>query len=248
MTQPRIWRAYHPHPREGTGALVVLDETEPHHVIRALRLRAGEPLSLFDGAGQEWRGRIVRCDGDAVHVELIEQDTEPVEPELALHLFQGACRPERMDWVVQKATEVGIRSVTVMRFERAEGALVTDRRLQRWRRIAVEAAKQCERRMVPGIDAQDQLPAADPGEPPSLLLDTGHQARSLGDVVTAFTPSIRLAVGPESGFSPGEADALRESGWQSAGLGPRTLRTESAGLVAAAILLHRWADLGPASP
>ena len=240
----RVWRAYHPHPFEGAGTIVALDEAEAHHVVRVLRLRVGEPLALFDGRGQEWRGRIDRCGDDGVHVELNDERTDSVEPELELHLFQGTCRPERMDWVVQKATEVGAWSVTVVRFEQAEGPPATDRRLQRWRRIAIDAAKQCGRRQVPEIDDRDELPAAGAGEPPSLLLDTGSRAVSLGDLITEAPPSIRLAVGPESGFSPGEGGRFREAGWLPAGLGPRTLRTETAGLVAAAILLHRWADLG----
>jgi len=239
------WRAYHAElPREA-GARVRLDPAESHHVWRVLRRRPGDRLDVFDGVGHEWAGVIEGGGPRALVVELRSELTDAVEAPLAIVLFQAACRPERMDWVVQKATELGVDEV------RPLGALAPRRgggagRLGRLQRIAVESAKQCGRRRLPRIDPVDELP-----EPPStvlaLLLDERKDAIPLGDLLAGPAPeAVWLAVGPESGFAQDEVARGCARGWRRAGLGPRTLRTETAGLVAAAIVLHHWGDVGRA--
>jgi 16S rRNA (uracil1498-N3)-methyltransferase len=241
----RIWRVHHPHTVSGAGADVWIDSAEAHYVARVLRLREEEPLWLFDGRGREWIGRIVEVERERVRVEIEGERTDAVEARLQLTLFQGLCRPERMEWVIQKATEIGVSAVRLLASERAERVRVTPKRLERWRRVALEACRQCGRRVLPSVDPADELPEAAGIDGPALVLEPGFGVRPLGDHAPESPPSaIWLAVGPESGFSPDEIERFRGAGWRAAGLGPRILRTETAGLVAASILLHRLDALG----
>ena len=246
----RLWRVHHPELPHVVGATVELDAAESHHVARVLRLRPGEALAVFDGEGREWCARILALDGPAVALRLEAPVEERVEPELAVTLFQGACRPERMDWIVQKATEIGVAAIAVVATARAEG-VPSERRLERWRRIALEACKQSGRRRLPGIEDRPALPTVPPRGPAAWLLDVASDAPALGEAVAATSSAavargVWIAAGPEAGFEPGEVEAAVRAGWGRAGLGPRTLRADTAGLVAAAILLHLRGDLGAA--
>jgi 16S rRNA (uracil1498-N3)-methyltransferase len=241
----RTWRVYHPHELPGAGAVVSVDAEEAHYVVRVLRLRPGEPLALFDGRGREWVGRLVESAARGVRVELERERLDPIETPLPVTLLQGLSRPERMEWVIQKGTEIGLAGVLAVRTERCERLRGTGRRLERWRKVALEACRQSGRRRLPEVDLLDALPAAGDGEALALLLQPGAEAASLAASCPAEPPSaVRLAVGPEGGFSAAESARSVESGWRGVHLGPRILRTETAGLVAASILLHRWADLG----
>jgi 16S rRNA (uracil1498-N3)-methyltransferase len=240
----RLWRAFHG-AGGAPGVEVVLEDEEAHHVLRVLRLHAGEPLSVFDGQGREWLGAIVRAGSGEVVVRLEEERTDHVEPALPLLLVQGLCRPERLEWVLEKATEIGARAIALASCERSEGPVPSPERLARWRRILLEACKQSGRRRIPDLFGPMPLrEAAALGTGTRVVLQPG--ARPLAEVVPARPDAVALAVGPQGGFSEEEVDGLRGAAWATASLGPRVLRTETAGPVAAALLLHCWGDLGNA--
>ena len=238
----RLWRAHHPDlPADPVGQTIELSREEAHHVLRVLRLSEGATLTLFDGQGREWSGSLAHAGSGRATVLVSEEVLSIVEPVVEVVLFQGLCRADRMDWLVQKATEVGVTEIRPLRCRRAEGR---PPRIDRWQRIAVEACKQSGRRRVPSILVVDDLP--DPAAPdrPALLLDPGA-ATGLGRLLERRRPEgVWLASGPESGFEETECASWVDRGWQAASLGPRTLRAETAGLVAATILLHGWGDLG----
>lgn len=241
----RLWRAHHPGLAAEVGAEVELSREESHHVGRVLRLGPGERLSLFDGAGREWDAVIVPSPAPRVVVRLERERVDRVEAPLDVRLYQGLCRPDRMDWLVQKATEVGVAAIHPVATARAEAWRGSERRLERWRRIAVEAAKQSGRRRVPEITPCPDLPAAGPAGPLSLLLSPDPRSRPLGLALGQRSPGpVRVAVGPEGGFDAEELARWSDAGWLAASLGPRTLRAETAGIVAAALILHAWGDLG----
>jgi 16S rRNA (uracil1498-N3)-methyltransferase len=232
---------------EERDAIVRLDSHESHHVRRVLRLREGDVLSVFDGAGREWSAVIEGVAEGRVELRLASPLEGEVEPEVDVALYQAVCRSQRMEWVIQKAVELGVAAIHPVPAERAEARPPSASRLDRWRRIALEACKQCGRRRCPAVVPVDAPPAAEPGVLP-LLLDPDDKAAPLGDVLNgAQVRRVWLAVGPESGFSDGERGRFRDLGWQACGLGPRTLRTETAGIAAAAIVLHRLGDLGRGS-
>jgi len=243
---PRRWRLYQPDLPDTPGAEVEVGPEESRHARKVLRLRAGEAVAVFDGDGREWAARMLDPDGPRVRLRLEEEILEPaVEPSLELALFQASLRPDRMDWVVQKATEVGVSSIRPFLSERAEQQRIGDERLRRWHRIAVESCKQCGRRRLPRIEPVEGLPPPPSADTSALLLHPSPEARPLADRCPA-TPPTRcwLAVGPQGGFSPEEIATLQARGWKSTTLGPRILRADTAGVVSAAILFHRWADLG----
>jgi 16S rRNA (uracil1498-N3)-methyltransferase len=246
----RTWRIHHPELPAFAGASFDLTGDEARHAVRVLRLRAGERIAVFDGRGSEWHAAIERCDRGRVTVKLETPVTGVVDPALEIVLFQGLCKPDPMAWLVQKATEVGISAVLPFISGRAGRLAVTEQRLARWRRIAVEACKQSGRRRVPRVEVCQALPVPPTPGPLGLLLDPEPGAMPLADHCAALAGpprSVWLAVGPEGGFAPGEVASWVEQGWRRAGLGPRTLRADTAGLVAASILLHRWSDLGSGS-
>jgi 16S rRNA (uracil1498-N3)-methyltransferase len=242
----RLWRLYHPDLPERPGSLVSIGADDSRHALKVLRLREGKEIALFDGSGREWLTRMVGSERGRVTVRLEHEVREPaVEAPLALVLFQALLRPERMDWVVQKSTELGVAAIHPFPSERAEPRGPGTRRLERWRRIAVESCKQCGRRKLPRIEPVDELPPAAGGESPALLLQAGPGSRRLSVLCEGSPPeAVHLAVGPQSGFAPDEVASHVGAGWIRVALGPRTLRADTAGVIAAAILLHRWADLG----
>jgi 16S rRNA (uracil1498-N3)-methyltransferase len=244
----RLWRAYRASLPSRVGARVELGPEESHHVRRVLRLEAGEMIAVFDADGREWLATLLPAESEGVVVQLAREVRQDVEPPLEVTLYQALGRSQQVEWVIQKATEIGVAAVHPLRTRRSERFPVRPQRMERWRRIAVESCKQCGRRRVPLIDGCDELPAAEPGSL-ALVLDPGGAAPPLASHLEALdegAPPARvlLVCGPESGLDDGEIAAWCDAGWQRAGLGPRILRAETAGIVAATIVLNRWGDLG----
>jgi 16S rRNA (uracil1498-N3)-methyltransferase len=225
---------------------VDLHGTAANHVARVLRLRAGDALILFDDAGGEYAAKVVSLGRDTVRVAVGEY--LPINRESPLHvtLAQGISRGERMDVVVQKATELGVWRIipllterTVVRLNDAQAA----NRLRHWRAIATAACEQCGRNHVPEITAPMSLQeflVSDLPEGLRLLLnpDGRLKARNLptGDAAT-------LLIGPEGGLSDAERTAAGAAQFQGLSLGPRVLRTETAALAALAIIQQQLGDL-----
>ena len=252
-------------PEVFAGDLVRLDGGLAHQLARVLRVRSGERLILLDGSGPE---RVVEV--TSVSPKLVEglvRETRPSlsEPRLRLALYQGLVMREKLEWVIQKGTEVGISELVPVACERSHalrGEAVDERRLERWRRIATEAAEQSGRGAVPAV--RPPLPFADALAEavvagPTLVAWEGERARSVRDglrmVLDTQTggpeaasfdrPRLSLFVGPEGGFSPREVAMAVDGGALTVSLGPRILRTETAGPVLAALALYEAGELGP---
>jgi 16S rRNA (uracil1498-N3)-methyltransferase len=244
----RIWRVHHADLEGVAGSRLRLSPEEAHHVRNVLRLERGESLRLFDGKGLEWQAVVSGLSKDGVEVELGRPLSSSVESPLRIEFYQGLCRHDRMELVIQKGTELGLASIHPLSCERAEIRGVKAGRLERWERIAIEAAKQSGRSFLPLIAPVEELPESGEGDPLGLLLSVGEETEPLGDILARESRRpVRLAAGPESGFSDGEIDRWAATGWLKTGLGPRILRAETAGLAAAAIILHLWGDLGSRS-
>jgi 16S rRNA (uracil1498-N3)-methyltransferase len=226
------------------GATVTLDPEESHHVARVLRLKRGDPLSVFDGAGREWAATIEELARDRVTVLAGAELSDRVEAPLRIVIFQALVRPEKLEWVLQKGTELGVAAFRLIASERVEAPPPSPSRLTRYARILLESCKQSGRRDVPGLAVGD---LETPGEGVvAIVLALAEGTATLGEVLAGPAPSeVWLAVGPEGGFTDDEIAGLTARGWRAASLGPRVLRTETAGAVAAAIVLHKWGDLGP---
>lgn len=238
----RVWRAYAASLAADPRQVLVLSAEESRHLLQVLRLRPGERVAVFDGRGREWLGTLLAPENDAARVRLDEEVATPIEPRLQVTLFQGVCRPAALDWAVQKATEIGVAAILPLASARSE-RLPEGARIARLARVALEAAKQCGRRVVPRIEPCAELPAP-PAGVPALLLDPEPGSEPLRAHLECEPPrAVWLACGPEAGLAPQEVAAWHRAGWRRAALGPRILRAETAGIVAAAIVLHRWGDL-----
>jgi 16S rRNA (uracil1498-N3)-methyltransferase len=225
---------------------VDLDGTAARHVARVLRLRTGDALILFDNAGGEYRATVVAFGRDTVRVAVGEYLPTQRESPLHVTLAQGVSRGERMDVVVQKATELGVSRIvpllterTVVRLNQSQAA----NRLRHWRAIAIAACEQCGRNRVPEITApmglQEFLVSGLP-EGQRLLLnpDGGLKARDL-----PASDAVTLLIGPEGGLSDAERTAAGAAQFQALSLGPRILRTETAALAALAVIQQQLGDL-----
>ena len=243
-------------PEAVQGERVRFDAAEAHHLRRVLRLRAGALVEATDGAGRVYRVRLMALDPGGAWGAIEAASCPAAESPCAITLAQAWLKGDRMRWLVQKATELGVARIIPVESARAvrrpgqAGAPPGDR----WQRIAREAVKQCGRVVVPVIDSPRPLAAVlaeaphhdaawlfapDGGEPlDAMARATGHPARML------------LLVGPEGGFAREEVDQAREAGLRLVSLGTRVLRGESAGLTAVALCQYLFGDLGraPAAP
>ncbi|MCY1290602.1 Ribosomal RNA small subunit methyltransferase E [compost metagenome] len=220
-----------------------LPETQAHYIGRVLRHAAGDAVQLFDGSGQEFLGELLEVSKKTVRVDLREQFAGLAESPLRIHLGQGLSRGERMDWAVQKATELGATEITPIVSERCEVRLKderADKRLAHWRQVAISACEQCGRSVLPLI------------HPPLALADWLETAEA--DLKLVLHPvaaplasharpaSLAFLIGPEGGLADAEVEQARGAGFHPARLGPRVLRTETAPVVALSVAQQLWGD------
>ncbi|MBF2759160.1 MAG: 16S rRNA (uracil(1498)-N(3))-methyltransferase [Ectothiorhodospiraceae bacterium AqS1] len=260
------------------GEEIVLPAAASRHAAKTLRLEAGDSIIVFDGRSDfEYEATIIASRtgragrGGGLRAVLGAARAVASESPLRIELAQGLCKGERMDFTVQKATELGVCAIHPLLCERSvsrpEGERAK-RRIERWREVAIHAAGQSGRVRIPTIasiqaygdwvrrgsieDAKNEsLEEGSFAFPPGFFLHP-EASESFSDLASADferrksdpEKPVRLIVGPEGGFSPREIDAAQEAGYRGLRLGPRVLRTETAGPVAIALLQSRWGDLG----
>ncbi len=228
------------------GTELELDPRAARHCATVLRLRAGAPVILFDGEGTEAAGRLVLVGRGTARVQ-VEALRDPLpEPALALHLVMGLARGERMDWVIQKAVELGVHSITPVITERSVVRLREDnrrRRMDHWRGVLVGACEQCGRARLPAL--HEPLALADYlAQPARGLRLVLSPAGETGPHRLQAAHAAELLIGPEGGLAPHEHEAAAAAGFTALRLGPRILRTETAAVAALACLQVLWGDMG----
>jgi 16S rRNA (uracil1498-N3)-methyltransferase len=249
-------RVYSPEALAG-DAEVMLAPGPSEHLLRVLRLRPGERFTAFDGSGGEYPAELRGVDGRRAIARLGAHVPVEREAPLDLTLVQALLRAEKMDWIVQKATELGVRRVVPVEVARSVVHL-DDRRAQRragrWREIAIGACEQCGRNRVPEIlepaplaSALSWLAGVAPVPSSRVVLERGA-SRSLAALARAAVapatgaggagahPSLALLIGPEGGLDPTELAAAAAAGFEAVHLGPRVLRAETAALAALATI------------
>jgi 16S rRNA (uracil1498-N3)-methyltransferase len=230
------------------GRTVALTGEAANHIAKVLRLRVGDTLAMFDGSGRDFDSEITGFRRDEVSVTIGAGREIANESPADITLLQGVCRGPRMDTVIQKATELGVRCIQPVLVERSVVRLdaeQAERKQEHWRRVAISACEQCGRSRIPEVAAPLPLDAAFERmerHALRLLLDPagGATLRS----ASADGRPIALLIGPEGGFTTSEARLAADCGFQSVRLGPRILRTETAPLAALAILQFLAGDLG----
>jgi 16S rRNA (uracil1498-N3)-methyltransferase len=233
--------------RDLAGDTLPLDEHETHYLGHVLRLKRGDELIAFNGRGEERHALVVKLQRRDAVLELRAKHAAIPESPLALTLVQALPKADAMDLIVQKATELGARTILPVYSEfsvvRIDGERL-DRRIEHWRRIAQSACEQCGRHAPPQIGAPVALREA--------LGTLAHDVAKLAldptaDLELAAAPrpgeALAVAVGPEGGFAPSDWRALDAAGFARMRLGPRVLRAETAAVTACAVAQAKWGDL-----
>lgn len=230
-----------------------MPEGAARHAAKALRLRVGDEVTLFDGTGGEYLARISTIERERVSVDVLAQRERECESPISVTLVQALQAGEKMDLTVQKAVELGVARIvpvisrrSVVRLEGERAA----RRVEHWRGVVASACEQSGRNRVPEVAALEGLErwlarVPTPGVL-RLMLAPGAE-RSLQMLAPAAGQPIELLIGAEGGLAPEEMQAAAAAGFVGIRLGPRILRTETAGLAALAAMQCLWGDFGAIS-
>lgn len=229
------------------GAHVELPEPVARHAVRVLRLSAGAPMILFDGRGGEYPAHIERIERDRVFAELAAWVERESESPLAVTLVQALQAGEKMDFTIQKAVELGVRDIVPVESRRSVLRLSGERaarRVAHWQGVVASACEQCGRNQVPLVAPVEKLEnwLARPARGAVRLMLDPQAEQTLADLEPAS--EVQLLIGAEGGLDPQEIIAARQAGFVGVRMGPRILRTETAGLAALSILQALWGDLG----
>jgi 16S rRNA (uracil1498-N3)-methyltransferase len=218
-----------------------------HHAVRVLRLRENDAVEIFDGKGNERQGVITHISGKHVLIGELHATDSARESSLHTVLAQALCSSEKMDWVIQKATELGVTEIQPLDTERSVARLTAERaakRMTHWQQVAISACEQCGRNVLPTIHA------------PLDITAWLHQMQSSTDTKLILLPDgatslhtlappqgkVALLIGAEGGFSPAESKSALDCSFTPVRMGARVLRTETAAIAGLAALQTQWGD------
>lgn len=225
---------------------IVIEGEEANHIIKVLRMTEGEELTVFDGDGMCADCEIEKIEGKSVYARVLNRYASLSEPELKITLFQGIPKNPKMDLIIQKATELGVTQIVPVNTKRIVAKIDKDAKMERLRRIAFEAAKQCGRAYVPKVldpvsfdEALDMMSKMDGAIIPYECEKDGK----ISNHVTNTMRSLGIIIGPEGGFEAYEVEKAIKAGVKPVTLGKRILRTETAGLIASALCLYIAGDM-----
>ena len=229
------------------GTIAHITGEEAGHISRVLRMRAGDELTLCDGEGMFYDAAITEIQGGEVTAEISRQYSAPTEPKVKITLFQGIPKNPKLEFIVQKVTEIGVVRVVPMNTTRIVAKLEKENKVQRLQKIAAEAAKQSHRGIVPVVSAPVPFEKAVEmaTEADIAIIPYEEENRqSLRDFLRGKeAESLAILIGPEGGFEESEVVLAKEKGIVPVTLGPRILRTETAGLVTAALTLYELGEM-----
>ncbi|MBU3200667.1 16S rRNA (uracil(1498)-N(3))-methyltransferase [Clostridium estertheticum] len=238
----------------------IIEGEDVKHIYKVLRLQVGEKVSINNSCGKEYIGEITYIDKKVVNINILKENPINNESPIEVYLFQGMPKSTKMDLIVQKNTELGVKEITpiitqrvevkteIMEFKKADEF---DKKTIRWNRIALEASKQSKRSLIPVIN--------DPIEFDNLLVELkamdlvvvpyeneeGYGIKKLvKDIEKETINKVAIIIGPEGGFEECEISKLKEIGSKIITLGPRILRTETAGFTCLSLIMYEFGDLG----
>ncbi len=237
------------------GDIAYIDKQETRHMKKVLRLKAGDKVILFDGNGQEYQALLMEDTNNGLLAQITEMLVKEHSPEISLYLVQSIAKGDKMDNIIQKATEIGVAVIYPILSERTIVRLQGDnaaKKVIRWQHIAREACKQCRRNVVPVVKPIMDMNSIykEIGDSPAIMLYENEKNNGLRKVLyniqnqVSTSGKLSLVVGPEGGFSDTEVNNADKQGVNIASLGPRILRTETAGIVASSIIMYEYGLLG----
>ena len=233
---------------EGRG---IVQGQELAHLMKVLRLRAGDFVTLFDNTGWEHNAIIETLTNERGELKIIESHPTSRESPVPITLGVGLTKGEKLDWVIEKATELGVSTIIPLSSSYTVPKLDVDRihrRSERWRKIAVSAAKQCGRSRIPEVRSLcsfETFVSESWPETLKLIFWENETEQSVGQLFDKCreTKNVLLAIGPEGGFAKREVELAKAQGFQSVHLGRRILRAETAALAALTVVQFLWGDL-----
>ena len=231
------------------GTEIELDGDRARYLGRALRARVGDKVNVFNGEGAEWTAAILHISKNTITLRVENSHEAGTESPLKIHLVQGISRGERMDLVVQKATELGVKRITPVITEYGVVKLDESRankRRDHWQKIATSAVEQTGRVRLPLVDTPIPLKNWFGDKPKKVDTELILKPGATTTLVSVPSPETKVCVliGPEGGFSDGEYEDAKIAGFKAVSLGPRILRTETAAIATLAVLQSLWGDLG----
>jgi len=235
------------------GNNAVIDGEDVKHIYRVLRLQVGDKVSVNNSEGKEYVGEITFIDKNEVNINLLEERSINNESPVEVYLYQGIPKSTKMDLIVQKNTELGVKAITPIITERVvvKTELKEYKKVDRWNRIALEACKQCKRSLIPQINV--------PIEFDNLIEELKHMdlvvvpyenqkgygiKKLIENIEKDSINKVAIVIGPEGGFADSEILKLKEIGSEIVTLGPRILRTETAGFTCLSLIMYELGDLG----
>lgn len=241
-------RFYAP-PTQFTATTVLLDEDEAHHLSRVLRLGEGDHAFVFDGEGLEWECVVARIGNREVELNLLHQLTDAVESPLDLTLAQALIKSDKFDWIAQKTTELGVTRIVPLVTDHSDIRRAEERaeqKLQRWRRISLEALKQCGRRRLVEIAEPTSFAdfcANEAGGNNLILSERGGRGLREVSATLQGVNQLSVSVASEGGWSERELQKAEANNFIAVCLGSRILRTETAAIAAVTLAQHLFGDL-----
>lgn len=240
-------------PEQRAGLIIRFDDDQAHQMRRVLRLRPGQRVLALDGLGRQYEVLLEVVSDRRAGGRVAAESAATGEPRVRLTLFQSLLPREKFEWVLQKGTEIGVAGFVPVITKRSlvRDADAAANKMERWRRIIREAAEQSGRGVLPQLSAPMPFDVAAPAAMANdcaLIAWEGETARALPDALgdRRDAAAVALFIGPEGGFEPGEIDAARSRGGITVTFGPRVLRTETAAIVGAALVLHELGEMGQA--
>lgn len=235
------------------GNFINITGDDVKHIYKVLRLKDGDKININNCKGEEFLAKINEITKSNVLCEIVEKVDVNNESPVKLHLYQGMPKAAKMDLIVQKATELGIMSITPVITERViiKNDLKEFKKIDRWNKIALEASKQCKRSIIPKVmepiafdSLLEQLKSVDLVVVPYENKEEVGIKTVIKKIATNDIKSIAIIIGPEGGFEEEEIEKLSEAKAEIVTLGPRILRTETAGFVCASLLMYELGDIG----
>ena len=241
-----MYRFYHSNPLD-LNQIIILDEFSSHHALRVMRVKVDDLLILFNGDGFEYRGRVSDINKKTINIEILSKEKNNNESPININLFQSISSNEKMDMVIQKATELGVSSIQPIFTSRSTVKLSLDRikkRLIHWRQVSISACGQSGRSKIPTIKSPigfDRFVEGITTNSLNLLLHPDNSKES-SNLPNKYSGDINIFIGPEGGFSQDEVLLLKKQNCINIQLGSRILRTETAPLAIIAILQYKYGD------
>ena len=238
-------------PEQVQGSEIIITGEDVNHISKVLRFAVGDQLTLVDGQGLEYIVEIVSQTKSEVKTKILQQFSSNTEAKLKLTLVQGLVKGEKMDWIVQKATELGVHRIipvaterTIVKVDDKKG----NQKVERWQKIAVEASKQCRRSVIPQVAPISSLQEIFSAVPESALAIIPWEEEKSTGLKGALNrgnfPEIFVFIGPEGGFTSLEVEMGKTKGVIPVTLGPRILRAETAAVTVASAVMYHWGELG----